>query len=298
MYVILGIILTGSYFLFRRKRTRSHSSPNDSATLTIGIITFNEENNIIRCLDSCAKIRTDKVLVVDSFSTDRTVELCQAIGIKGITVKQHPFADYASQRNVLLAQVTTDYVLMLDADEELTEELGQSITEFIKTGPAEAALFQRRVIFQGQTLHHVFQPDRCLKLFRHRPERVYRGIVHEELTDIRKRDLPVLNGYLNHYSWPTMRHYMEKLDHYAQLDAQKGKKARPVWGIPLAAGYAFVKFYLLKRGFLDGVAGLMFSIGQAFYVVLKGYYTSNTASNPRLSISSERRVIKSLSNGE
>ena len=244
------------------------------SSFTIGIITYNEEANIERCLLSCKSIAYPYiVLVVDSHSTDKTVALCQK---HKATVIQHTFADYASQRNFLIEQVTTDYILMLDADEEVTHELGRSIRSLFESNiKIEGAYMNRRCIFNGQILRYTFQPDRCLKLFQREPYRRYTGIVHEKLTDL-PANLPVLEGYLNHYSWRSIPHYLAKLNQYAELDGTSQHKPRFDYLAPFAAGHAFLKFYLFKLGFLDGLNGLFFATGHALYIILKYYYYRQT----------------------
>jgi glycosyltransferase involved in cell wall biosynthesis len=242
------------------------------SSFTIGIITYNEEANIERCLLSCKRISyPHDVLVVDSHSTDKTVALCQKRKAK---VLLHPFTDYASQRNFLIEQVTTDYIFMLDADEEITDELGRSIQKLFENFSLgiEGAFMNRRCIFNGQILQYTFQPDRCLKLFRRQPDRRYTGIVHEKLTDL-PADLPVLEGDLNHYSWRSIPHYLTKLNQYAELDGTSQHKSRIIYLAPFAAGHAFCKFYFLKLGFMDGLNGLFFATGHAMYIILKYYYS-------------------------
>ena len=268
-YLLLGMGLAGCYALKLRrgKPGKALGKKRTLPTLTIGVITYNEEASIERCLASCGMVNHQGILVVDSLSTDKTVDLARNTA----TVISNKFQDYASQRNLLIDSVSTDYILMLDADEEITPELAAGINAFLEREEIQGAYVNRRCIFNGQTLKYTFQPDRCLKLFRRRADRRYTGIVHETLTNM-PAELPVLPGWLNHYSYKDVPHYFAKLNQYAELDGRKAHKHRSVYFLPLSALHGFLKFYFLKLGFLDGLNGLFFAIGHALYLTLKGYY--------------------------
>lgn len=210
-------------------------------------------------LDACLASATfaDEIVVVDSGSVDDTVEIARR---RGARVIAHPWSGYGAQKNFAVAQATHDWVLCLDADERVSPELGGSIREALRAGAtARAYTMARRNRFLGRWLRHgEGYPDWNLRLFDRRHARWTHDPVHEHVV----ADGPVaaLDGDLLHESAESLEAYLDKQNRYTTLQAEamhaRGEKAGAARMIasPLAR---FARFYVLRLGFLDGVAGFV-----------------------------------------
>ena len=229
------------------------------------VLTYNEAENISECLASLEWV--DELVVVDSYSDDKTVELA-----KGYTnqVYQREFDDFASQRNFGLEELTTEWVLVVDADERVTTELKREIEEVLETPQAEGYRIPRKNYFLGRWIKYCgWYPDYTLRLFKRKDNR-YSGLVHEGLElsgKVKELDNPLL-----HYTYRNLEHYLAKINHYTTLDAQKkyqaGKKKGLLY-ILLRTVLEFIKKYFLKKGFLLGAQGLILSVLSSYYQFLK-----------------------------
>ena len=230
------------------------------------IITKNEERNIGRCLDSLAGV-ADQILVVDSSSTDDTVNICREKGAQVYTRSWHGYSD---QKNWGNDQAEHDWILSIDADEALSDELKESI---VKARSADQWNYSmaRLANYCGQWIHHSgWYPDRKFRLFDRRQTK-WRGDIHETLvTD--GDDPKLLRGDLLHYSYYTID------EHVAQANRFSGIAARSMYvnatrpslvNVLFNPFFRFFKFYFLKRGFLDGFAGFTISSIAAYEVFLK-----------------------------
>jgi len=235
--------------------------------LSVVIITLNEEKQIGQCIDSVKGI-ADEVIVLDSFSTDHTEEICRE---KGVVFQQHFFDDYVSQKNRAMALATHDLVLSIDADEVLSEELRRSIAA-VKKSPASAGYTMNRLTnYCGQWIRHCgWYPDRKLRLADKTRAQWEGESIHEQLV-VQGITLH-LEGDLLHYSYHTIKGHVLQANNFTDISARvmfdKGKKA-PVWCLLIHPLGMFIKSYFLKRGFLDGFYGLTICLISANATFLK-----------------------------
>jgi len=226
----------------------------DRELLSLIIITLNEEQNIRKCIESVPF--ADEIVVVDSGSTDRTVEIAEQVGARVI---HQSWLGYGRQKQFAVEQANNDWVLSLDADEWLSSELAQSIQNKLLAPEFYAYQSPRCNHFMGRWLKHgEGYPDLSLRLFHRRYARWSSDAVHEKV--VVERGVGTLSGDLQHESEETLQHYLDKQNRYTTLQAERlhHKGRQPVllklFFSPLIR---FIKFYLLRRGFLDGVPGLV-----------------------------------------
>lgn len=223
--------------------------------LSAVIIAYNEERNIGRCLDSLAGV-ADEVVVVDSFSTDATVEICRR---KGARVVQQPFAGHIEQKNFALGQARFPHVLSLDADEALSDALRQSILTEKADWRHDACSMNRLTNYCGQWIRHSgWYPDRKTRLFDRRLGQ-WGGVNPHDRVEMRPGNTSRhLTGDLLHYSYYSVEEHVERARKYAGIAARamcaRGKRGA-WWRMWVSPAFKFVRNYLLRRGFLDGRAG-------------------------------------------
>ena len=220
------------------------------------LITLNEEENLPRCLRSCANL-ADEVVVLDSGSTDSTERIAGEFGAR---FAHQDWLGYVGQKNKVLSFAQHEWVFSLDADEELSPALRDEIRALKQSEPpATASGFSlpRCVCYDGRWIRHGdWYPDRLVRLFRRDRARFAGGRVHERLEitgEIRR-----LRGDLHHYSFRDAADHWARCERYAKLWAQDkfeaGKRAGPLspW---LHGGFRWLRGYVLRRGFLDGRPG-------------------------------------------
>ncbi|MHA4808708.1 glycosyltransferase family 2 protein [Flavitalea flava] len=240
------------------------------AFLTVVIITFNEEKNISRCMDSVRAV-ADEIIVMDSFSTDRTAEIVLRMGGK---LHQRAFDGYGAQRNAGTAIASHDHILFLDADEFLSETLSESILVEKERGfPADGYLMNRLNNYCGKWIHYgSWYPDRKLRILSRQKGNWNLDIVHESLIPDNSARIGLLNGDLLHYAYSTIDEHMDKNNRYSTLSAQsmyqKGKRANAV-KIVINPFWAFFSGYFLRAGFLDGFYGWVIAVNVAHLTFLK-----------------------------
>ncbi len=249
-----------------------------SKLLSVALITLNEEQNLPRTLASVQW--AEEIVVVDSGSTDRTVEIARSFGA---VVVQEPWRGFAAQKNLAIAQCTGAWVLSLDADEELSPELGRQIRTLLATNPpVDAFALKRRNLFLGRWIRHGgFYPDRKLRLFRRAAARFTLQPAFEERpvheTIAFDGASQTLDFDLIHHAYPTLHEYLEHMDRYSDLGADllvaKGRISRSpasfflnVFAVP---NLGFVWNYLFRLGFLDGREGLLLHSYHAVYTSWK-----------------------------
>ncbi len=252
--------------------------------ITACIITLNEERDLPRCLKSIAPV-SDEILVVDSGSKDATVEIAGRFGAR---VVHQDWLGYVGQKNFALDQAAYPWVLNIDADEELSPELANSISR-IKSDPAadspespEGYEVSRVVFYRGRWIRHGdWYPDRLVRLFRRDKVRFSGGRVHERLEAPGTH--PLLRGDLRHFTYDNAADRAERCAHYAALWAQsaheEGRRAG-AWDPLLHALARFSKGFLLKRGFLDGAIGWDIAMGNAREVWLKYHLLRQLQNHP------------------
>jgi glycosyltransferase involved in cell wall biosynthesis len=237
--------------------------------LSVVVITFNEERNIERCLRS-VKILADEIVVVDSFSTDKTVELCRSLGA---TVIQHPFEGHIEQKNFALDQAKSPFVLSLDADEVVSEELRESILKAKERWTHDSYEMSRLTNYCGAWIRHGgWYPDRKVRLFDRRKARWGGLNPHDRVVLDGTATTTVLKGDLLHYSYYDRSDHLKQIDYFTGISAQSMFKQgrKPSW-IRMLFGpiVRFVRDYLFKMGFLDGGPGLTISLLSAKAVFIK-----------------------------
>lgn len=223
--------------------------------LTALVITFNEEQNIKTVLDHLAF--ADEIIVVDSFSLDKTFEI--ASGFKNVKIVQRVFDNFASQRNYALSLASNSWILFVDADERLTSELQKEISFVINQKDSASAYFiGRNFMFQNKKLRFSgWQTDKIIRLFR-KENAIYNHekIVHEKL--IVNGKTGKLKNKLVHYSYSNFEDYKQKMIFYGQLKAQEEfvKNTKPnAFHFYIRPVYQFLNQYLLRFGILDGKKG-------------------------------------------
>ncbi|MDR1405964.1 MAG: glycosyltransferase family 2 protein [Prevotellaceae bacterium] len=223
------------------------------------IITFNEERQIARCLQSLDGI-ADEIIVADSFSTDRTREICRSYNVRFF---EHVFSSYSEQKNRAMAQAAHPAVLNLDADEVLSEELRKSILEIKNSWPADGYFFTRTTFLGSQPVRHGnWYPDYKLRLFDKRKGR-FGGInPHENVIMDARAKTKRIKSTILHYSFETLDDFYCQSRRFAALSAQamfeRGITVSPLMRL-LKTGWIFLRGYIVKAGFLDGRAGFTIS---------------------------------------
>jgi len=223
--------------------------------ISVVIITHNEERNIKRCLDSLVDV-ADEIVVIDSFSTDRTKEICNHYNVNFIETQ---WKGYAGSKNFGNNKTSYDYILSLDADEEFSEELKQSILKEKAKGLSGTYSFNRLTNYCGSLIRHSgWYPDEKIRIFPKEFTKWTGEFVHEELSFSKPLKNKHLNGDLLHYSYTNSKEHRERADKYSVLTAQKMHNANKKASILkpyLSAIARFISMYIFKLGFLDGIAG-------------------------------------------
>ena len=241
-------------------------APMARATISAILITRNEASNIDRCLRSISWC--DEIVVVDSESTDETVERCRGYGA---TVVIRPFSGFGEQKNAALSLAKSEWVFSIDADEVVTPELRSSIERAINKPTHDAYIVQRRFFFLGQRLKYGRgSVDKLTRLVRRGKGTFSNALVHEGL--IADGPTGVLEGELDHYSYDTISQVVEKFNRYTTLAAtellSKGIK-RSVVGTFLAWPLYFLKFYLLHGHWRNGIHGFVWCVLSSWYPFIK-----------------------------
>jgi glycosyltransferase involved in cell wall biosynthesis len=235
--------------------------------ITATIITLNEERNIARSIESLRCC--DEIVVVDSGSIDRTMELAAKLGAR---VVESPWHGYAPQKNYAADQATHDWILALDADEALSESLEGEIWTLRKKGPSyDAYTMPRLAQYLGRwILHGGWYPDRKVRLY-HRAKAKWVGDFIHESVEVNGR-LGHLESNLLHYTCDSLSEHLKTMDRYTTLAAEElvfHKQKIHLRNMILDPSWNFVKTYFFQRGFLDGVEGLTIAYMAALYTFLK-----------------------------
>lgn len=238
-------------------------------TLSAVIITLNEEENIARCLDSLRDV-ADEIIVVDSFSSDDTEKISRA---KNARFVQHPFEGYIEQKNFALTQATHDYVLSLDADEYLSDELRQSILEARKNPGKDGYYVNRLNNFCGKWIYHSgWYPDRKLRLWNRRKGKWGGMNPHDKVIMREGSSIGFLKGDLLHYTVSSVEQFRKQQEMFAAIAAREilkqGRNSNQLISSIRALGM-FVRKYFLQLGFIDGYYGWIICSEAAAYTYRK-----------------------------
>lgn len=237
--------------------------------LSVAVITYNEEANIGRFLDTLQNL-ADEIIIVDSFSTDRTQEIARKYP-KVVWIPQH-FLGYGPQKNYALEKCSGEWILFLDADEIPDKTLINSIKNVIAENPKQdvyTVAFNN--IFLGKTVKYGGWGNVSReRLFRKGTAKYSDDLVHE--TFLTKSIPQHLEGRINHFTYKNIHHHIEKSNRYTTMMAEKlyssGKKSSG-FKIVFSPFFIFIKNYAFRLGFLDGTAGFYAAVTAAFYTFMK-----------------------------
>jgi glycosyltransferase involved in cell wall biosynthesis len=236
-------------------------------SVSVTIITLDEAAHIAAAIDSVAW--ADEIVVVDAGSGDDTVALARA---KGARVEVRDWPRYADQKNHAAALAHNDWILSLDADERVSPALASEIQALLEAEPARRGYRMARVTFHlGRWMRTTdFYPDYQTRLYDRRAARWQGRYVHESVQV--DGGAAYLEGELLHHSYRDLRDHLDRINHYTSLWARQnhetGRRAGPL-DLVVHPPAAFIRNYLLRRGFLDGTAGLLLSGINAWAVYLK-----------------------------
>lgn len=242
--------------------------------LSVTIITLNEIANIQRAISSVKF--ADEIIVVDSGSSDKTKEVAQELGAH---VVQRAFMGYGQQKNFAASLCTGEWILNLDADEEVSPELRTSIEKILKSTTSEensVHLYRmaRLTFFCGRPIHHGgWYPDYKARLYKKDKVTWTEPNVHEDLRLLHGGQIGILKGDLYHYSFPTVKSQVQTNIRYASLGAKDlvlRKNGKPFfYEMLLRPMTKFLECYVIKFGFLDGKRGLIIALNAAYSMFMK-----------------------------
>jgi glycosyltransferase involved in cell wall biosynthesis len=234
--------------------------------ISVVIVTKNEEINIEDALKSVADAK--EIVIVDSFSTDKTIELCKKYTGK---VYQHEWQGFARQKQMAVDYSEGPWVLILDADERVTPELKAEIIGTISNTNSNGFYMPRENYFIGKWIKHSgWWPDNTLRLFKKDKGRLEPREVHEKV--VVQGSTGYLKNPIKHYTYRSVSDFVERMERYSTLAAKEIRKNSGNAGLfsiaikPLAT---FIKMYFLRRGFLDGTRGLILALLYSYYTLLK-----------------------------
>ncbi len=233
-------------------------------TLSVVIITYNEEKHIGKCLDSLKQV-ADEIIIVDSFSTDDTLAICSHYEVK---LYQNKFSDFSSQRNLAMSMASMSHILFIDADEVLSEELIGEIRKLKEEGfKNQVYTLDRITNFCGKWIKHgMWYPDKIQRLVQ-RGIAKWTGDVHENLTFDTSPTKGFVKGHLLHYSYDSVGQLVEKLEKYTTIQSKQmfHQKKKATWiKIYINPVWAFISGYFIKLGFLDGWQGIIIQYSIAY----------------------------------
>lgn len=248
------------------KRSENNDIANVKLPISLVIITYNEEKNVARVIESVPW--ANEVIVVDSGSTDRTVEIAKSLGAK--THLQN-FLGFKKQKQFATDMSQNDWVLNLDADEMLSPELSKEIQELYNVGfTFDGYMIPRLSYHLGRWIRHGgWHPDNQLRLFNKKKARWGGGHVHEK---VEAQKVGKLKKNILHFVFRDLTHQVEVNNKYSSLGARElfeNKKKFCILKLIFKPISKFIELYFYKKGFLDGLAGFVIAVGAAYSVFLK-----------------------------
>jgi glycosyltransferase involved in cell wall biosynthesis len=239
--------------------------------ISLAVITYNEEDNIIKLFDSLADI-VEEIIIVDSYSTDKTKEICTQ-KYPHVKFFEKKFDGYGEQKNYALDLCSNEWVLFLDADELPDEELKSSIKKILSSEKTEFSIYKAK--FNNHLGIHLIRFGgwgnvHRERLFRKNSAKYSDDKVHECLITDQKAGF--LEGKINHYTYKSIHHHITKVNKYSDMMAEKmfekGKKINR-FKIIVSPVYEFIKVFIFKLGILDGFAGFYIAKTMSYYTFLK-----------------------------
>lgn len=237
--------------------------------ISVVTMTLNEERNIERCLQSVKDI-ADEIVVVDSFSTDRTEEICLKFGTRFI---RHPFEGYVEQRRYSIEQAKFEHVFIIDADEALSDELRAEILKVKANWTHDGYECNRLNSYCGQWIRHSgWYPDRKLRLFNRQKVTVKGKNPHDEIILNNGDKSKHLKGDLLHFTYLSVEEHIRQINRFTEIQAlenfARGKKVKWV-SLFFGPSYRFFRHYFIQQGFLDGYYGYLICRNIAYSTFLK-----------------------------
>lgn len=237
--------------------------------ISVVIITFNEERNISRCIDSVKSI-ADDIVVVDSFSNDDTEKICREKSVRFI---QNNFEGHIEQKNFAVTQAKFPHILSLDADEELSDELKSAILEIKNNWKLDGYYMNRLTNYCGKWIYHCgWYPDKKLRLWDSRKGKWKGTNPHDRYEMLAHSITGLLKGDLLHYSYYSIKDHIQQVNYFTDISAmalyEEGKKGNFI-KILFSPIIKFLRDYFLKLGFLDGYYGLVICMISAHATFLK-----------------------------
>ena len=237
--------------------------------ISLVVITYNEEKNILRCLDSVHGL-VDEIVIVDSFSTDKTKELCLSRVDKFI---ENPFEGHIQQKNFALKQASYDFILSLDADEAVDNVLYEEIKALKQNKTAEAYVLNRLTNYCGKWIKHGnWYPDKKVRLI-NRQIGEWGGLNPHDKIVLQNNIKPIeLKGHLLHYTFYTFEEHLKQIKRFTDISSkaafEKGKKGS-LYKIILNPLAKFLGAFVMRLGFLDGYTGFRIAWYSAYATYLK-----------------------------
>lgn len=232
------------------------------------VISYNEEDKIEDCLKSLSKV-ADEIIIVDSLSTDKTIEIASKYTDQ---IYKQKFLGHVEQKNLAVSKANNDWIISLDCDERLTTELCDSILAVKKLlNTADAYRMARRTFYVYRWLNHCWYPDTKIRLF-NRQTAKWGGINPHDRVEVNGKDIVTLKGDIQHFSFDSISEHLRTIDNFTEIGADEiVRRGRPVNVLtPWFRGlWTFLKLYIIKLGFLDGYAGLVVSVLSGFHVFIK-----------------------------
>ncbi len=233
------------------------------------IITYNEERNIARCIDSLYGI-ADEIIVLDSYSSDATEKICRE---KGIIFLQASWQGYSQTKNLANAKAKFDHILSIDADEALSDQLRNSLLALKSQTLLDAYYMNRKTNYCGKWINYCgWYPDRKLRLW-NRQKGHWTGTIHEQVTMNSDAVVGFLQGDILHYSFNSIGDHITTANNFSTIAAESalknGPKANLFFDIFLNPIFTFIRKYIFQLGFLDGYYGFVICRISAFANFLK-----------------------------
>ncbi len=243
----------------------NHSNKNKISAV---VISYNEERNMARCIESLIDV-VDEIIVVDSFSTDQTKEICEKYNVR---FYQHDWLGYSKTKNYANSLAKYDWILSLDSDEALSDELAQSLIHEKQNLNGNSYIFNRKANYCGQWINHCgWYPDKKIRLWK-KDIAAWEGNIHEELIFKTKEETNSLNGDILHYSYYSISEHISQTNKFTDIAAEQmlsqNKKVSllKLFFSPIAK---FTSSYFFRLGFLDGFYGFVICVLSANASFLK-----------------------------
>lgn len=253
--------------------------------ISVVLATYNEERNLPKCLES-VKSFADEIVVVDGSSEDKTRQIARQYGAIVIKTMNRPM--FHINKQMAINAATSNWILQLDADEQVDKKLAKEVVAIVKKGsPFSAFAIKRKNIFLGKWLHKGGQyPDPVIRLFKRGKAYLPQRSVHEQMEV--KGKVGQLNGHFRHFTAPTFSRYLTNANRYTSLTADELKDRNVTLNIGHFLEYFFIKplltfvqIYIRHKGFLDGFPGFVFALfsGLHWQIAYMKYWEAKHSTN-------------------